>query len=56
MTNYQRYAQENEDLEVEDNGTDCESCGIDLGEEDLVICGKCEAAQEAQFAAMLSRA
>ena len=48
MTDYQRYAAENEDLEAEDNGTDCESCGVGLGEQDLVICQKCEAREDAQ--------
>ncbi len=42
MTDYTRYAMENEDLEEEDNGTWCETCGIDLGNQDLVICKKCE--------------
>ena len=46
MPDYQRYAAENEDLETEDNGTDCESCGVDLGEQDLVICEKCEARED----------
>ena len=47
MTDYQQYARENEDLEAEDTGTDCESFGVDLGEQDLVICQKCEAREDA---------
>lgn len=46
-TEYARYARENEDLEVEDNGTSCLSCNVDLGEQDLIICAPCEAREDA---------
>ena len=48
MPDYQRYARENEDLETEDSGTDCESCGVGLGEQDLVICVSCDEREVAQ--------
>ena len=43
-TPYTTYATENEDLQTEgeDEGTQCESCGLFLGYEDLVICRPCE--------------
>ena len=47
MTDYSRYARENEDLEEEEDfGTNCESCDKYLGEEGLVICKQCEAREE----------
>ena len=42
MTDFSRYASENEDLEDEDLGSNCESCDKYLGEEGLVICKRCE--------------
>ena len=46
MTNYNRYAQENEDLELgfDPDVTDCESCGIEQSQ-DEIICRKCESVE-----------
>ena len=46
-TEYARYARENEDMEIEDNGTNCESCNVYLGEQGLIICAPCEARENA---------
>ena len=47
MAYYTKYQGDDEDLETEDLGTNCEGCNVYLGEEDLVICKKCQAKEEA---------